>query len=56
MGMPDSDVRSFRVAGIFHSGMYEYDTKWTYVEINQAQKFLKLGDAVNGIEMSTEKH
>ena len=29
----------------------EYDTKWTYVEINQAQKFLKLGDAVNGIEM-----
>ena len=51
MGMPTPDVRSFRVAGIFHSGMYEYDTKWTYVEINQAQKFLKLGDAVNGIEM-----
>ena len=41
MGMPTPDVRSFRVAGIFHSGMYEYDTKWTYVEINQAQKILE---------------
>ena len=31
MGVPTPDVRSFRVAGIFHTGMYEYDTKWTYV-------------------------
>ena len=51
MGVPTPDVRSFRVAGVFHSGMYEYDTKWTYVEISQAQKFLKLGESVNGIEM-----
>ena len=51
MGVPTPDVRSFRVAGIFHTGMYEYDTKWTYVLIEEAQKFLKLDNAINGIEV-----
>ena len=51
MGVPTPDVRSFRVAGIFHTGMYEYDTKWTYVLIEEAQKFLKLDNKVNGIEV-----
>ena len=51
MGVPTPDVRSFRVAGIFHTGMYEYDTKWTYVLIEEAQKFLKLDNEINGIEV-----
>ena len=51
MGVPTPDVRSFRVAGIFHTGMYEYDTKWTYVLIEEAQKFLKLDNKINGIEV-----
>ena len=51
MGMPTPDVRTFRVAGIFHTGMYEYDTKWTYVTIAEAQDFLKMEDKVNGIEV-----
>ena len=51
MGVPTPDVRSFRVAGIFHTGMYEYDTKWTYVLIEEAQKFLKLEGKINGIEV-----
>ena len=51
MGVPTPDVRSFRIAGIFHTGMYEYDTKWTYVLIEEAQKFLKLDGKVNGIEV-----
>ncbi len=50
MGLPTPDVRTFRVAGIFYSGMYEYDTKWTYVALEDAQDFLKMGQAVNGIE------
>ena len=50
LGMPTPDVKPFRVAGIFESGMYEYDTKWTYVSIPDAQTFLKLGEVVNGIE------
>lgn len=51
MGVPTPDVRSFRVAGIFHTGMYEYDTKWTYVLIEEAQRFLKLESKINGIEV-----
>lgn len=49
-GMPNVQIRTFRVAGIFYSGMYEYDTKWTYITIPDAQNFLKMGQAVTGIE------
>lgn len=51
LGIPTPDVRSFRVAGIFHTGMYEYDTKWTYVLMEEAQNFLKLDQKINGIEV-----
>lgn len=50
LGMPTPQVKPFRVAGIFYSGMYEYDTKWTYVAIPDAQDFLRIGDAVTGLE------
>ena len=51
MGAPMPVVRPFRVAGIFNSGMYEYDTKWTYVAIPDLQNFLKTGDKVTGFEV-----
>jgi lipoprotein-releasing system permease protein len=54
LGMPTPDVKPFRVAGIFESGMYEYDTKWTYVTIADAQAFLKIGTVVNGIEAKVD--
>lgn len=54
MGMPTPTVRAYRVAGIFYSGMYEYDTKWTYVTNAEAQKFLKLGDTVTGLEIKVD--
>lgn len=47
--MPKS--RPFRIAGIFYSGMYEYDMKFTYVALEQAQRFLGIGDAISGIEV-----
>lgn len=50
MGMPVPHVRPFRVAGIFYSGMFEYDAKWTYLRMADAQSFLKLGDTATGIE------
>ena len=52
LGMPVPYVKPFRVAAIFYSGMYEYDTKWTYVTIPDAQAFLKIGDMATGIEAS----
>jgi lipoprotein-releasing system permease protein len=50
MGMPVPRVQPFRVAGVFYSGMYEYDTKWTYVTIPDAQSFLQQGAVATGIE------
>ena len=50
--MPKS--RPFRVAGIFYSGMYEYDMKYAYVTLETAQRFLNVGDEVSGIEVKVE--
>jgi len=50
--MPKS--RPFRVAGIFFSGMYEYDMKYTYVTLPTAQRFLNTGDAIHGIEIKAQ--
>jgi lipoprotein-releasing system permease protein len=48
---PMPKARPFRVAGIFYSGMYEYDMKFTYVALETAQKFLNTGDTITGIEV-----
>ena len=37
--------------GIFHTGMYEYDTKWTYVLIEEAQQFSSFDNKINVIEV-----
>ena len=50
--VPRSQV--FRVAGIFESGMYEYDSSLAYVPLATAQNFLGLGDKVTGIELRVE--
>ena len=50
--MPKS--RPFRVAGIFYSGMYEYDMKYAYVTLETAQRFLNVGDEISGIEVKVE--
>jgi lipoprotein-releasing system permease protein len=51
MGAPMPHVRPFRIAGIFNSGMYEYDTKWTYVAIPDLQNFLKVDEKITGFEI-----
>jgi lipoprotein-releasing system permease protein len=43
-------TRKFRVAGIFYSGMYEYDASHAYVKIEEAQSFLELKQFVTAIE------
>jgi len=50
--MPKS--RPFRVAGIFYSGMYEYDMKYVYVTLENAQRFLNTGDEISGIEIKVD--
>ena len=44
-------ARPFRVAAIFFSGMYEYDSKYVYMLLPTAQKFLGVGDEVSGLEL-----
>jgi len=44
-------MKRFRVAGLFESGMYEYDRSLAYINIKDAQKILRMGNSVNGIEV-----
>ncbi len=44
-------VQNFRIAGIFKSGMYEFDSSLVYMELGQAQKFFEMGEGVSGIEV-----
>lgn len=41
-------MRQYKVAGIFHSGMYEYDANLVYLTIPAAQDLLGLGDGITG--------
>lgn len=44
-------IRPFVVVGEFESGMYEYDSSFAYIALEETQKFYKLGKAVTGIEV-----
>jgi lipoprotein-releasing system permease protein len=51
MGLPVPRVQPVRVAAVFYSGMYEYDTKWTYMTLADTQAFLQVEDVASGIEV-----
>jgi lipoprotein-releasing system permease protein len=42
----------FEVTGIFETGLYQYDTKFTYASLPKVQSFLGLGSAVTGVEFN----
>ena len=44
-------VKSFPIAGLFEVGMYEYDSSFVYLPLDQAQQFFRTGEGVNAIEM-----
>ncbi|HEY3805409.1 MAG TPA: ABC transporter permease [Kofleriaceae bacterium] len=50
-GTPIPFNRDYRVAGVFFTGMYEYDLKYVYVTLDSLQEFLDRGSAVDGIEV-----
>ena len=49
-----SPMKKFQVAGIFDTGMYEYDTSLAYISLKSAQKFLGMEDAVSGVEVKVK--
>ncbi|MEW6429190.1 MAG: lipoprotein-releasing ABC transporter permease subunit [Thermodesulfobacteriota bacterium] len=44
-------MQTCTVAGIFESGMYEYDSVMAFVSLPVAQAFLDMNDGVHGIEL-----
>lgn len=46
--------RRFVVAGIYSSGLVEYESGLAYVPLDEAQKFFRMGDAVSGLEVQVD--
>ena len=44
-------MKQFKVTGFFQSGMYEYDQTFAFIHIKDAQKMLRMGDSVSGIDI-----
>jgi len=44
----------FRVAGIFNSGFFDYDSSWSFVRLRDAQQLFGLGDLVSVIEFKVD--
>ncbi|GLQ07187.1 ABC transporter permease [Sneathiella chinensis] len=44
-------VKTYEIAGLFDTGMYEYDSGYIYMPLGEAQKYFKLGDGVTALEV-----
>jgi lipoprotein-releasing system permease protein len=44
----------FRVAGIFDSGFYDYDSSWSFVRLSDAQRLFATGDVVQILEFKID--
>ena len=52
-GMVPKYIR-FKVAGIFNSGFYDYDSGWAFTRLSDAQKLFGLGDLVSVLEFKID--
>ena len=44
-------MKQFKVTGFFESGMYDFDSSFAYINIKDAQKILRMGNSVTGIDI-----
>ena len=44
-------VRRFTVSGIFHLGMYEYDSTLVFIHMADAARLFRTGDGVSGVRL-----
>src|SRR5947207_5017527 len=44
----------FRVAGVFDSGFYDYDSSWAFTRLSDAQRLFALGDVIQIIEFKID--
>lgn len=47
-------MRRFKVVGLFHSGMYEFDRGLALTEMSDAARLFRLGDAVTGLRLALD--
>jgi len=52
-GMVPKYIR-FRVAGIFNSGFYDYDSSWAFTRLSDSQQLFGLGDVVSVLEFKID--
>jgi lipoprotein-releasing system permease protein len=52
-GMVPKYIR-FRVAGIFNSGFYDYDSSWAFIRLADAQQLFGLGDVVSVLQFKLD--
>ncbi len=46
--------KRFKVAGIFNSGFYDYDSSWAFIRLADAQKLFDLSDVVSVLEFKVD--
>ena len=51
---PSPLSRVVEVGGIFKTGLYEFDSGWVYVSMNNAQRLSRVGDVASSIEVQVE--
>ena len=44
-------MKQFRVTGFFESGMYDYDQTFAFINIIDAQKIMRMGNSVTGLDI-----
>lgn len=44
-------TQPFRVVGVFHSGMFEFDARMVFIELAEAQQYFRLYQTVTGLEV-----
>ncbi len=47
-------VEKFYVAGIFQTGMYEFDAQMVYISLAAAQELFRIGNAVTGVHLKLD--
>ena len=52
-GMVPKYIR-FRVAGIFNSGFFDYDSSWAFIRLADAQQLFGLGDIISVIQFKLD--
>jgi lipoprotein-releasing system permease protein len=52
-GMVPKYIR-FRVAGIFNSGFFDYDSSWAFIRLADAQSLFGLGDVISVIQFKVD--